>query len=62
MNMVKCKKCGAQGKIIRISDLFYAQCKSCHKWDKFQFLGATEKGAIKEWNLYNSNSKEVIDD
>ena len=57
--MVKCKKCGAPGKITMISGSPYAQCSKCTKWDPYQFLGFSREGAIKVWNMYNSSGKII---
>ena len=57
---MKSVKCGHKPKIVTYAGLYYAQCPCCHKWDPYQFLGATPKTAVDQWNLYNS--KSVIDD
>lgn len=60
-DIMKCKKCGHIGKVVKISGLYYVQCHHCNKWDPYQFLGATPKGAISEWNRYNSSGKITED-
>ena len=37
-------------KIVRIDDLFYAQCTGCHDNDMYEYLAITEKKAIERWN------------
>lgn len=55
MKSVQCKHIP---KIVNYTGLFYAQCPCCHKWDPYQFLGATPKAAVDQWNLYNSKTME----
>lgn len=57
MKTIPCKH---KPKIVQYAGLYYAQCPYCHKWDPYQFLGATPKIAIEQWNMYNS--KMVEDD
>ena len=61
-----CKCCKRKGKIvypkiveITGEELFYAQCPECKnkKWDIYEFLGPSKKGAIKTWNYTMGNSK-----
>lgn len=56
---VRCKKCGHKVKIANVGGLKYAQCSNpkCTKWDPYQFLGVSDAGAIRTWNIYNSNGK-----
>ena len=55
--MIKCKKCGAEGQVVTIMGIQYAQCTNCTKWDPYQFVGVNANGAIRNWNLYNSHNK-----
>lgn len=58
-----CKCCGAIPRVVRIDDLYYAQCtgnvkgKTCAKWSQYQFLGVTRNSAVESWNLYNTNNQ-----
>ena len=35
-----------------VADLTYAQCSNleCNKYDPYEFIGSTKKGAINNWN------------
>ena len=34
--------------------------KACTSWDKYEFLGFTEKGAIEGWNLRNTLTNQGV--
>ena len=49
-----CKYCGGKPKIaVAAGEIFYAQCK-CGKWSPYEFCAASRKGAINNWNTYNT--------
>ena len=54
----KCKKCGHEPRVVKITDLYYAKCSNpaCKKWDPHAFIGITEKKALEHWNMYNSDN------
>ena len=51
-----CRHCFKKGnktvypRVIVVDDLYYAQCPECNHYDKYEFLGATRKATIKNWN------------
>jgi len=56
--MNKCKYCGGEGIIKKVSGCFYAQCSECNKHikiqgDEYQFLGVTELTCKEIWNNGN---------
>lgn len=56
MYIEPCIKCKSNPRVIKIDDMYYAQCPKCNKWDKFQFLGLRYEYALDLWNKYNSKS------
>ena len=34
--------------------------RACTSWDKYEFLGFTEKGAIENWNLRNTITNQGV--
>lgn len=48
-----CKFCKSQPRVVMIDDCYYAQCSKCTKWDRFNFLGFSEKKALEQWNAAN---------
>ena len=55
-----CCRCGkVPTKVIsEPGDIFYVKC-NCGKWSKYEFLGATRKGAIEHWNDMNRAIKRT---
>lgn len=46
----KCVYCKNKPNIVRLpGDLFYAQC-TCGKHGLYNFIGATRKQAVEQWN------------
>lgn len=64
--MERCKYCGAQPRIIEISDIYYAQCTSCAKYHPYQFMAITKASAERQWNdenirrIGNQEAKEKL--
>ena len=52
MFIEKCVKCKKLPRVVKVGDLYYAQC-TCKKWDRYQFLGLREEYALEEWNKFN---------
>ena len=50
---IPCKFCKSQPRVVKIDDCYYAQCSKCTKWDRFSFLGFSEKKALEQWNAAN---------
>lgn len=48
-----CCKCGKMPIIKQeAGNLYYVICR-CHKWDRYEHLGATRNSAIERWNDAN---------
>lgn len=50
-----CKVCARKHVIVypifkNYSGLVYAQCPNCDKFDPYEFIGSTKRGAINNWN------------
>lgn len=61
---IPCKHCNAPGQVTKVDDLYYARCSQCTKWGPYEFLGATRKTAIAQWNLFNQKyiTKRNVDE
>lgn len=51
--LIPCCKCGKIPTIKKeTGGLYYVIC-SCRNWDRYEFLGVSEKGVIERWNEGN---------
>lgn len=49
-----CKYCGKKPKIVAAAgEVYYAQCR-CGKWSPYEFCAASPRGAVNNWNTYNT--------
>lgn len=60
-----CKNCKRHKKtsypmISNVEDLYYAKCPNCNFYDPYEFLGASEKKAIENWNNTMLSKKGYI--
>ena len=49
-----CVKCRGENKpyIVKVENMYYVRCP-CGKWDRYTFLGLTQKSAWESWNAMN---------
>lgn len=66
IEIMDCKRCNIQPKVVNIDGLYYTYCPKCKHHGMYNCCGRTRESSIEQWNtnnrainIYNRYQKEL---